>query len=249
MELGSRDWFFPLVAHKAPVRVFSFPQAGAGCAKLVDFAKAAAPDVTVWGANLPGRQARLEEEAPRNLDTLIDTMADEIVALIEGRYALFGYCGGALLAFLVARALRQRGTEPPASLIVASFEAPDIGRRPPDVCNLPASRMWARLVEEEVVPAETAVDERLRRISESALRADLLLLTRYEHRPAPPLPCPVTVCFGKDDPTPRGAWLGWRRQSARPVRLHPVTGRHFLLDEAGAELAAAVVAAVADADG
>jgi surfactin synthase thioesterase subunit len=240
--MGARDWFVPLADGPGP-RLFAFPHAGAGSARLSGFAKAVAPDLSVWAANLPGRQARLEESPPTNLDALVDQLADRLLDLAHGPYALFGYCGGALLALLVARALRDRGAPDPAALVVVSFEAPDISWRPTGIANLPSHRLWARLVEDGGVAPDLVLDERLRLVAEPSVRADFALLADYRHIGAPPLDCPVTVCFGTEDVSPRGAWLGWRRQTTRPLRLQSVPGGHWLLEESTAELAAAVVAA------
>jgi surfactin synthase thioesterase subunit len=241
--VGARDWFVPLVDDCAP-RLFAFPHAGAGSARLSGFARAAAPDLSVWAANLPGRQARLDEPPPSDLDALVDELADRLAEVASAPYALFGYCGGALLALLVARALHYRRVADPAALVLASFEAPDIGWRPTGIAGLPSQRLWAKLVADGGVAADLVVDDRLRQVAEPAVRADFALLANYRHVVALPLTCPITVCFGAADGTPRGAWLGWRRQTRLPLRLRTVPGGHWLLEESTAELAAAVVESV-----
>ena len=239
MTTPGQSWFVPLTDARAE-RVFAFPHAGAGCAQFTELAKAFTDDVSLWAANLPGRQARLDEPPPHDLDELVETLARELAPLAGRPYALFGYCGGALLAFLVARRLREHGTPPPARLIVGSFEAPDIGRRPYGLARLPSDRLWRQLSDDGGVPAELALDERLRRVAEPAVRADFALLAGYRHVAAPPLTTPITVCYGEQDEVRRGALLGWRRQTTGPVELRGVPGGHWLLDEAVPELAAVI---------
>jgi medium-chain acyl-[acyl-carrier-protein] hydrolase len=238
--VSAPEWYVPLVAD-ARVRLFTFPHAGAGCAQFSDLAKELSPRVGVWAANLPGRQARLDEPSIGDLDALVDTLADRLAPLARPPYLLFGYCGGALAAFLVARALRRRRVPAPHGLIVASYEAPDICRRPIGVAELPSTRLWRWLIDDGGVPAGLAVDARLRRVAEPAIRTDFGLLAGYRHIVEPPLSTPVTVCFGTEDPTPRGAWLGWRRHTSEPLRLRPLPGGHWLLDRALAELAGTVL--------
>jgi medium-chain acyl-[acyl-carrier-protein] hydrolase len=241
--MGARDWFVPLAEGPGP-RLFAFPHAGAGTARLAGFARAVAPEVSVWAANLPGRQARLEEAPPTDLDALVEELSDPLVELVNGPYAIFGYCGGALLALLVARALRDRGVPDPTALVVVSFEAPDIGWRPTGLDRLPSDRLWSQLVEDGGVAADLIQDDNLRLVAEPSVRADFALLANYRHVDAAPLRCPITVCFGTEDATARGAWLGWRRQSTHPLRMHAVPGGHWLLEESTAELADAVLDAV-----
>ncbi len=239
--MSPRDWYVRLGAETG-TRLFAFPHAGAGSARMVRLAKAVSPEVSMWAANLPGRQARLAEPPVTDLDPLVEALTDALVDLARPPYALFGYCGGALTAFLVARALRDRGIPDPVTLIVASYEAPDIAYRPGWLATLPSRRLWSELIRQGAVTEDVVGDEHLRVVAEPAVRADFALLGGYRHVTAPPLAYPVSVCFGTDDPTPRGAWLGWRRQSTHPPRLHPLNGGHWLLEEAGTDLARLVVA-------
>ncbi|MFC4015628.1 thioesterase II family protein [Nonomuraea purpurea] len=238
----SADWFVPLGA-AGRTRLFSIPHAGAGCAQLAGLAKAMEPHrVQVLSANLPGRQARLAEPPVTDYATLVEELADGMVAHADGPpYALFGYCGGALLAYGVARALMSRSTQPPTRLIVASYEAPDIALLPRRVADLPADRLWTYLLDSGGVPDSLGADPQLRKLVEPAIRADFTALAGYRHRPGPPMPLPITVFFGERDPgTPRGALLGWRRQSERPVELRPLRCGHWLMDEAVSDLAAGI---------
>jgi surfactin synthase thioesterase subunit len=243
------DWFVPMAADGG-IRLFSFPHAGGGCAQLGPFARAAAHHgLSVWSANLPGRQARLAE-TPRSAYTpLVEELTDALTELVEDRpYAVFGYCGGALLAFGVLRRLAARGTVPlPRHFVVASYEAPDIARLPHSVARLPSDALWDYLRESGGVPESLDADERLRAMAETAIRADFAVLGGYRHETAPPLPVPITVCFGKaDEDMPRGALLGWRRHTAGPLALCATDGGHWVLDDACDQVAELVAAAVTE---
>jgi surfactin synthase thioesterase subunit len=236
--MADDDWFVPLTDGPGP-RLYAFPHAGAGCAQLVPLAREVG---AVWGANLPGRQARLHEPARTDLAALVDDLTDALAARITDRpYALFGYCGGALTAFLVARQLRARGLPAPSRLIVASFEAPDIAALPRGVSTLPTSRLWSTLVEQGGVPAGLAADERLRGIAEVAVRADFAMIGSYRHQVDLPLPVPITVCHGTRDRVRRGVLLGWRRQTTFPLDVRGIDAGHWLLDDNCPELAKVIV--------
>jgi surfactin synthase thioesterase subunit len=240
--MSARDWYVPMsrVTDGQPVQVFAFPHAGAGCAQFAGLAKAAGPAIAVWAANLPGRQARLDEPPPDDLGELAEHLAIELSSQVTGPYGLLGYCGGSLLAFLVARRLREFGVPPPRALIVASFPAPDLALPAERLSRLPSHLLWDRLTRNGGISGDLATDERMRRVAEPAVRADLALLEDYAHTAAPPLTCPIAVCYGSRDRLPRGALLGWRRQSTSPVELRSLACGHWLLDDAVAELAAVV---------
>lgn len=246
----SGDWFVPLTGDTG-VRMYGFPHAGAGCAQLAGFARALRPHgIAVWSANLPGRQARLDEPARTEFTALADELTDALAAELGRQadarpYFLFGYCGGALLAYGVLRRLRDRSLPLPARLVVASYEAPDIARRPYSLARLPSAVLWSYLLETGGVPPGLGASAKLRELAEPALRADFTMLGGYRHEPDLRLPVPITVCYGsRDEETSRGALLGWRRQSTHPIDLRPVDGGHWLVEDSCEELVRAVAAAV-----
>lgn len=234
---SARDWFVPLAGGET--RVFAFPHAGAGVGQLAGFAKAAARNgMSVWSANLPGRQARLDEPARTEFGPLVAELTDALTELLDDRpYLLWGYCGGALLAYGVLRELVMRPVPQPQRLVAVSYDAPDIALRPRGMSGLPADRLWAYLLESGGVPESLAADARLRAVAEDAVRADLAVLGEYRHEHGPPVPVPITVCYGdKDKQTSRGAQLGWRRHTSHSIDLRVLSGGHWLLDDACEEL-------------
>lgn len=239
--MSDRDWFVPLSGGGGRL-LLTFPHAGAGCAQFAELARCVAPDVALWSANLPGRQARLDEPPRTDLDALAGELADAAATMLAGRpYEMFGYCAGALTALLVARSLRDRGIAP-RRLIVASAQAPDIAWRPRRLADQSSERLWRLLAGQGGVPPAMAADERMRSVAEPAVRADFAMLARYRFRQEPPLASPIMVCYGRDDQVRRGALLGWRRQAAAPPDLRELSGGHWLLEECCAELAKVILA-------
>ncbi|MBO4207517.1 thioesterase II family protein [Micromonospora echinofusca] len=234
------DWFVPLRPAGGPVRLVVFPHAGGGPASLTPLVPLLPAGIAPWSVNLPGRQARLAEQPRTDLDGLVDDLAAALVASVPAPYALFGYCSGALLAYLVGRRLGEWGAAP-QRLLVGSFAAPDVAPVPRRLHQLPAELFWAQLVAAGGIPAELAGRTDLRPVLEPALRADFALLAGYRHAPGPPLDTPVTVLYGRHDRSvTRGGLLGWRRHSRyRPV-LRGLDAAHWLVEEAPDELAAAI---------
>lgn len=240
-------WFVPL-AGRDGVPLFAFPHAGGGCSQFAGLAGALRPrGVALWAANLPGRQSRLAEAPRTDLAALADEIADELADFPTqapaGRYTLLGYCGGAVLALAVTRALHARGAPLPRRLVVLSHDAPDIAERPWQLPRLPSAVLWRFLAADGGVTPDLAADPRLRRVAEAAVRADFAMLAGHRAATGAPLPVPILVCHGRADDVRRGALLGWRRQSTHPVLLRSVAGGHWLLDGPLDELAELTAAA------
>ncbi|GAA4184601.1 alpha/beta fold hydrolase [Streptosporangium oxazolinicum] len=248
-------WFVPVGERPGGrIRLYTFPNAGSGPASLTDLAERFPGEVGVWSVNLPGRQARLAEPPIEDLDALVDDLARDLLATAREPYALFGYCSGALLAYLVCRRLTELApasvpsTSPesggrwPERLLVGSFAAPDVTLLLRRLPSLPSWLFWDQLIELGGVPAEVAEREVLRPILEPALRADFGMLARYRHRPGPPLPVPVTVLYGsRDGSMSRGGLLGWRRQSVSRPSMRELDASHWLAEETP-DLLATVIA-------
>ncbi|WP_436756838.1 thioesterase II family protein [Streptosporangium sp. V21-05] len=245
-------WFVPVGERPGGrIRLYTFPNAGSGPASLTDLAERFPDEVDVWSVNLPGRQARLAEPPVEDLDALVDDLARDLLANAREPYALFGYCSGALLAYLVCRRLTElapasgpdrSGERWPERLLVGSFAAPDVTLLLRRLPSLPSWLFWDQLIELGGVPAEVAEREVLRPILEPALRADFGMLARYRHRQGPPLPVPVTVLYGsRDGSMSRGGLLGWRRQSVSRPSMRELDASHWLAEETP-DLLATVIA-------
>lgn len=217
--------------------LITFPHAGGGPASLGELAGYFPPEVGLWSVNLPGRQARLAEEPRTDLDGLVDDLAHDLVGK---KYTLFGYCSGALLAFLVCRRVVELGGRP-ERLIVSSFGAPDVTLFMRRLPSLPSWLFWEQVIALGGVPPELAEREALWPVLEPALRADFGLLAGYHHRSEPPLPVPITVLYGtRDRSLTRGGLLGWRRQSVHRPVLKGLDSTHWLAEENPAMLAATI---------
>lgn len=248
------DWFVPLPRDGDPaggppaggrVRLVMFPHAGGGPASLTALGPGLPETVDPWTVNLPGRQARLAEPPRTDLEPLVDDLAAALPESVPAPYALFGYCSGALLAYLVCRRLHDAGRAP-CRLVVASAAAPDVAAPPRRLHLLPTGRFWQELIDFGGVPPELADRERLRPVLEPALRADFALQAGYRHSPGSPMDIPVTVLSGRHDRSlTRGGLLGWRRQTRHRPQLRELEASHWLVEQAPAAVAAALADALA----
>jgi medium-chain acyl-[acyl-carrier-protein] hydrolase len=234
------SWFIPLAdPAAAATHVYALPQAGAGCTAFAAFAEVLAPDLALWGLNLPGRQARFAEPPCTALAELLDQLVPAV-----GRHRpwlMFGYCSGALLAFLLARRLRSAGLPGPAALLVVSSAAPDLVRFPADLPAREPDEFWREIIAYGGVPGAVAAQPDFREIFEPAFRADYELLAGYRYAEDPPLDVPLIVLVGDRDPVLSPSQVrAWRRHTSGPVRVRALAGGHWLLDEAASGLARAL---------
>jgi medium-chain acyl-[acyl-carrier-protein] hydrolase len=233
------SWFVPMVEDAdRPVRVLGLPQAGAGCAAFAGCAERMPADIALFGLNLPGRQARFGEPPIRRLAPLVEGITDGMRPLTDRPYVLFGYCSGALLAFLVARAAVTEGLAPPKALLVASYPAPQLVRPAKGLHTAAPAEFWAEIMSYGGFPAALAGQPEYRQIFEPALRADYEWLAGYEYTGGPPLPVPIVMIAGQHDPVlDEDDKNGWAGQTTAGFHVRHVAGDHWLLDSALDEVA------------
>ena len=107
-------------------RMFCFPFAGGGATAYHRWSKRVLVGIEVARIQLPGREARLREPLYTRLDSLVDTLAEELIPWVDGPFVLYGHSMGALLAFELARKLRKGYRLLPEHLFVGGYRGPHL---------------------------------------------------------------------------------------------------------------------------
>ena len=221
-------WFPGASAADGP-RLFTFPHAGGGTL-------APAADelgYAVCPVRLPGRETRLAEAPFERMTPLVDALAVAIEPYLAEPFAFFGHSMGAIVAFELARRLRDGGRSLPRMLIASAARAPQFRRNhvpPPDPSPEEFLEELRRL---EGVPAEILSDPSLLAAVLPALTADAGLYRRYVYTEAAPLPFPIRAYGGAEDPNIRREHLeGWAGQTSASFAVRLFPGGHFYLRDA-----------------
>jgi surfactin synthase thioesterase subunit len=239
----SQPWFVPLVSRPdARWQVFGFPNAGAGPSVLAACARSLPGEIEMWSVNLPGRDSRFLESSRTNLGVLVNELAADLAVRTRVAYSLFGYCSGALMAYLVAQRVRQLGATPPSHIFVASYGPPDVPNRSAvELTTLPEQDFWNRVVGLGGVPDDVAALPDAHLVFEPALRADYTLTAQYRHTGEPALDAPITALVGAADTSLTPELLtGWSRHTLRQANVRTLPAGHWLLSEAPADVSTCI---------
>ncbi|WP_344495448.1 thioesterase II family protein [Streptomyces enissocaesilis] len=199
-----------------------FPWAGAGAVPFRAWSRTAPGGLALEAVRLAGREDRMREPPPEELDPLVEDIAAE---LDTGRpHVFFGHCFGALLALEVAHRLRRDGREGPVGLLVAG-EPPGYGDQGPAVTDV-----RAEMRRTGVMPDDVLDDPVVFPMLEPAIAADLRLADTAARLPRrEPLPLRVDAFFATADPVlDRAAAEAWSAVTTGPVRVHSVEGSQLL---------------------
>ncbi|MEW2384384.1 alpha/beta fold hydrolase [Micromonospora sp. NPDC047707] len=235
----AHDWIVGAPRRGGPptVRLFCLPYAGGGSSAYAGWQEALGGAVDVCPVELPGRQTRWRDPAYTRVGPLVEALASALTGELDVPYALFGHSMGGLVAFELARELRRRGAGLPRVLFVAGALAPQLRRAAPDIHDQPDRLVVERLRRLGGLDEEIVAEPELLELLLPTIRADFSICETYEHRPEPPLPCPVVAFAGdEDDEVPPERVAPWRDHTAAGFTLHVLPGGHFFPRTARAAL-------------
>ncbi|MFE2755826.1 thioesterase II family protein [Actinosynnema sp. NPDC059335] len=238
-------WHVPQRRPDAAFRLFCLPYAGGGAAAFREWSTRAPGHVEVRAVELPGRGRRLSEAPHTRVRPLVANLAEALLPALDRPFALFGHSMGALVAFELTRRLRSLGQPMPRRLFVSGASAPSVPRTRPVLHAASDADLVRELRLLNGTPPQLLTNDELMALTLPTLRADFSVLETYEHRPEAPLPVPITVFAGSDDPSvPYSSLPAWRTHSDRDVRLRVLPGDHFFVHSATAEILAEIGAAL-----
>ena len=93
--------------HKAHLRFFCFPYAGAGASVFASWADLMPPEVELCAVQLPRRETRLREKPFVRLPSLVRAVRESLRPYLHNPSAFFGHTMGALISFELSRELRR----------------------------------------------------------------------------------------------------------------------------------------------
>lgn len=233
------NWFLATVRQSAPrVRLFCLPYAGGGASVYRSWRGALGADVEVLSAQLAGRGWRLREAPVTALGELAEQLAAAIAERADLPFAVFGHSMGAWVGLEVVRRLEAAGLEPLA-FFASGRQAPGLGCTQPLMAHLDD----VGFVEEVQtryggIPAEVMAEPELLELLLPALRADIGLLERYQHRPSDRIATPIHALVGANDSVVSVDEVrGWADETAGGFELTVMAGGHFYFQpDAGALL-------------
>lgn len=218
------------------ILLICLPFAGGTSFAYRTFTKHVCKHIEILPVELPGHGSLFGRP---QLDSM-DAMTDYVFAQVEprlkdGAYAIFGHSMGGMLAYLLARNIRDRLLPPPLHLFISA-------RRPGTV---PPPFYWTDLSRDAFldrisalggIPREVLANRELMEIFEPILYNDVKALETHVHDEIAPLLTPLTVFLGEEDDIPVEDALHWCRETIGPVNVEVFPGGHFFAFERTAEL-------------
>ncbi len=214
----------------ARLRLFCFAHGGGGATAFRGWADHLPTDIDVCPIQLPGRETRFHDRPLRSMRELVDSVADGVLPHLSMPYAFYGHSLGAVVAFELARRLRDSKLREPSHLVVAGHGAPHLPRIHPAISGLGDDDFIARVQALQGIPESLLANRELMDIVLPALRADYEIIEKYRHVAGEPLETPITALAGADDPiAPPEAIAAWRVHTRGAFEIEVFPGGHFFV--------------------
>jgi surfactin synthase thioesterase subunit len=224
-------------AEDARARLIAIPHAGGTASFFSPWRNLLPAGLELMAVQLPGRETRLMEPLERDIDVVVEELAEAVAALPNRPYALFGHSMGALIAYELARRLRSLALAEPDHLFISSCPAP----------HRYSLEAWAGYLDDDKLlqllglPPEITANAEFAELVLPIIRADTELCERYRYVQQHPLDCPITVCAGTDEMAHWSVYLrAWSEHTTAEFRALEWPGGHFYLRDHPAELIAVI---------
>jgi len=226
----STPWLVRQAGASRRIRLFCFPYAGGSASSFARWQAALGPTIEACAVQLPGRGARMEEQALTSMQRLVEQMGEVVAQAADLPFAFFGHSLGGLLAFELARHCEQRGLPVPFHIFVSGCHAPRHRRRLTRHHELPDDALIEVLKGFDGTPVEVLQNRELMELVLPTIRADFKLVADYEYRPSEPLRMPITVLAGRNDSFDSEEQVsGWHAETTGPCHIHWFVGGHFFI--------------------
>ena len=226
--------WFPKInsASSAPYRLFCLPYAGGGASVFLPWRPRFAPKVEVCPVQLPGRESRFSEPLFTQLDPLVDALTTAIEPYLDRPYALLGYSLGAIVAFELARKLREQDLKKPSCLFAVACRAPQLPDLESPLHKLPDAEFIEALRKLQGIPEGVLQNSELMELYLPILRTDLKIFETYRYTNGQSFNFPIKAYGGLEDKKASQEQLqGWAEQSTHSFSLKMVPGHHFFVDQ------------------
>ncbi|MDZ7332226.1 MAG: thioesterase II family protein [candidate division KSB1 bacterium] len=234
----NQNWFAYRKSNPGAVlRLFCLPYAGGSAMVYRNWSDLLPQTIEVCPIELPGRGARLQQPAFREMMPLVEALGDALMPYLDKPYAFFGHSMGALIAFELARWFRRLKLPAAQALFASGHTAPHLGCSHDPIYNLPDEAFKAKLRQLNGTPEAVIKNDELMTLLIPMLRADFQVNETYHYDTEPPLAIPIIAFGGNEDHDVSISSLqAWQHQTSAGFSLHIFEGGHFFLQSAQSQV-------------
>lgn len=221
--MQKNSWLISMPKKNSVMNLYCFNHAGGLPGEYLRLFNQLA-DVSVYGIQLPGRGARINEKPFTNMEELSKAIVSGVS--FEPPFVFFGHSFGGLLAFEVTRLLRSLSEKLPKKIFLSSSFSPPFQNKKDQTYLMDDKQLLLHMELSgwNAIPLTIHQNPTLLTHSLSALRADLQIFETYEYCDEKSLECPMMVMGGQEE---KINLADWKRHTTGDFDLFKLPGGHF----------------------
>lgn len=195
------------------------------------FVQKAPSFINIIPLEAPGRGARMGEALLTDIHKMAEDFLRQLKPRLNGKpYAIYGHSMGALVAFLLARKLRDNGHNLPVQLFLTGTSGPSSPARLQNKRHLlERDAFLQEITALGGLPLEILDSKELLEYIEPIIRKDFMVSENYQYNEEMPLQIPFTVATGTEENMDEEEILAWQKESTEPVDFRKFEGDHFFI--------------------
>ncbi|WP_440055166.1 thioesterase II family protein [Pseudoalteromonas sp. T1lg65] len=228
--MTSKLFYTPKPNPNAKLRLFCFPYAGGSPTAFMPWNNLVHSDIELIVIQLPGRGARLAEEAHDNMEDIIAELLSYQSHFGGKPYAFFGHSLGSRVMYELTVQLLQQGKPLPIKLFASGSRAPHTSSTSKSIYDLPHDEFLDELKTLNGTPKEVLENKELMEFLIPLIRADFKVADTYRAN-IKTLPVPIHVFDGKQDKTTVEQIQAWQELTHHPIDVTEFEGGHFFINQ------------------
>ncbi|KKZ90954.1 thioesterase II family protein [Bacillus wiedmannii] len=224
-------------------KLFCFPHAGGSAFSYAKWKNHFNPYIEVVPIELAGRGYRIEENLYQSMEEAVNDVYNNIVMQIDDSpYILFGHSMGSLIAYEVARKIKDSKNVSPEFLVLSGRNHPN-SKIKNIRHNLSNEQFKREVISMGGTPSGVLQSEELMEIFLPILRADFKIVETYIHdNNIQPCDIDFLIFNGENDEfTTYDQVIKWEQYTSKTCTLHSFEGNHFFLNENIEEIAKSII--------
>lgn len=219
-------------------RVFAFPYAGGSSTSYSEISQIFPEEIEFITVELPGRGYRSREPLIPCLESLAYDAYSQISHLINhSKYLLYGHSMGGLLAYLVAKLIKQSSRHDYAEhMLITGCAAPSY-RNIPKISELGNEELIEKIITLDGTPLNLKNEPKLWDFFLPIFRSDFKAFEDYIDTKEVCLDIPLTVIIGNNESLKKPHVRNWDIVTTKSVHFKEMKGGHFFIHENRHELA------------
>ncbi|PWW04860.1 surfactin synthase thioesterase subunit [Paenibacillus cellulosilyticus] len=225
--------------------LYCLPYAGASSAVYKKWEKPLGGELRIQSIELPGRGRKFGKMRLNSMEQMIEHVFEELKGRLESGepYGLFGHSLGGMLAYRLVERIGQAGLPAPRHLFISGVLPPHATRPYMIDHTLPDIELKNELQRLGGLTSEVLDHPELLKLMLPIIRSDLQA-HNDEHTfrtQAGPVPCDMTVFYGRQDPLTEGDMGGWSLYTSMNFQIEAYAGGHFFIHDEEASLTRTMV--------